>query len=129
MPRIKQEIEYLLNTSPNILFACLSTPGGLSEWFCDDVNISRDGLYTFFWDGSEENARMLNTKKNNSVRFQWEEDEDEKEDYYFEFTIQIDQLTKQVALIITDYMEKDEIDEATLLWDSQVAALKGVVGG
>ena len=127
MARIKQEIEYLLNTSSKILYNCLSTPSGLSEWFCDDVNISRDGVYTFFWDGSEENARLLNSKNNDSVRFQWVDDEGE--DYFFEFTIHVDAMTKQVALIITDYMEEDEVEESTLLWDSQISALKAVVGG
>ena len=129
MARTKTELEYLLNTSPKILYNCLSTPSGLSEWFCDDVNLSRDGKYTFFWDGSEEVANLVQKKNNESIRFQWEDDEDEDETYYFEFAIRIDPMTKQVALIITDFMEDDEADENTLLWDSQVAALKSVVGG
>lgn len=127
MARVKQELEYLINTSPKILYNCLSTPSGLSEWFCDDVNISRDGKYTFFWDGSEEIANLVHKKNNESVRFQWEDDEGE--DYYFEFTIRIDPMTKQVALIITDFIEDDELDESKLLWDNQVAALKSTVGG
>ena len=127
MARIKQEFEFLINTSPKILYNCLSTASGLSEWFCDDVNLSRDGKYTFFWDGSEEIANLVNKKNNESIRFQWEDDEGE--DYYFEFAISIDPMTKQVALVITDHPEDDEVDDAKNLWESQVAALKGVVGG
>jgi hypothetical protein len=126
MARIQQELEYLINTSSKILFNCLSTPGGLSEWFCDDVNISKDGKYTFFWDGSEEVAVLVNKKNFESIRFRWEDDD---EDYYFEFAIRIDAMTKQVALIITDFVEKDEEEESKLLWDSQVASLKSIVGG
>ncbi|MDG2331615.1 MAG: START-like domain-containing protein [Flavobacteriales bacterium] len=126
MARIEQEHEYLLNTSSKILFNCISTPGGLSEWFCDDVNISKDGMYTFFWDGSQEIATLVNKKNFESIRFRWEDDEPE---YYFEFSIRIDPMTKQVALIITDFSEEDELDESKLLWDSQVASLKSIVGG
>ena len=49
MEKIKIEIEYIINTSPIILFSCMSTPSGLSEWFANDVNI-KDDMYTFFWE-------------------------------------------------------------------------------
>ena len=126
MAKVQQELEYLINTSSKILFNCISTPGVLSEWFCDDVNISKDGQYTFFWDGSEEVALLVNKKNYESIRFRWEDDDEE---YFFEFAIRIDPMTKQVALIITDFSDEDEVDEAKLLWDSQVASLKSIVGG
>jgi uncharacterized protein YndB with AHSA1/START domain len=126
MDKVKVEFEYIINTSPNILFSCLSTPSGLSEWFSDDVNIKND-RYTFFWDGSQETAILKTEKKSNSVRFQWEDDEGE--DYYFEMTIKIDDLTKDVALIITDFSEQGEEDEAKLLWDNNISKLKQAIGG
>ncbi len=126
MDKVKFELEYIINTSPQVLFNCLTTPSGLSEWFADDVNI-KDEYFTFIWDGSEEVAHLLKSKKGDSIRFQWEDDEGE--DYYFEMAIQIDDLTKEVALIITDYAEEDEIEEAKLLWDNNVAKLRQVIGG
>lgn len=126
MGKEKYEIEYLVRTSPNILFTCITTPSGLSEWFADDVNI-KDDRYTFFWDGSQEVAKLMQQKKGDSIRFQWEEDEGEE--YYFEMLIQIDSLTKEVALIVTDFAEEDELEEAKLLWDNMVAKLKQVIGG
>ena len=126
MDKIKFELEYLINTSPSILYNCLITPSGLSEWFCDDVNIKGDN-YTFFWDGSEEVAKLLSNKKGDAVKFQWEDDEDE--DYYFEWAIQIDPLTKEVALMITDFAEEDELDESKLLWDNTIGKLKQAIGG
>ena len=95
MKKIKYELEYIVNTSPNILFTCITTPSGLSEWYADDVNI-KDDRYTFFWDGDEEVAKLMQQKKGDSIRFQWEDDEGE--DYYFELLINIDPLTKEVAL-------------------------------
>ena len=59
-------------------------------------------------------------------KFQWEDDEGE--DYYFEMAIRIDDLTKEVALIITDFHEDDE-DELRLLWDNNIHKLKQAIGG
>ena len=47
MSKTKLELEYIINTSPIILFNCLTTASGLSEWFCDDVNL-KDDKFTFF---------------------------------------------------------------------------------
>ena len=125
MEKIKVELEYIINTSPNILFTCLSTPSGLSEWFANDVNI-KDDMFTFFWDRSEENAKLMKSKKD-SIRFQWEDDEGE--DYYFQMAIKIDDLTKDVALLITDFAEDDEVDEVALMWDNSISKLKQAIGG
>ena len=52
----KLELEFGLKTSSKVLYQMLSTPSGLSRWFANDVNINRDGTYSFIWDGSEEVA-------------------------------------------------------------------------
>ena len=122
--KTKYELEYMLNTSPGILFSRLSTPEGLSEWFADDVNLSR-GKFTFFWEGSEQEAEVLQRKANKFIRFRWT---DEEEDSYFEFRIRTDELTGDLALIITDFAEDDEKDDAIDLWDTQISELKHVIG-
>ena len=71
MNKTKLELEYIINTSPIILFNCLTTASGLSEWFCDDVNL-KDDKFTFFWDGSEETAVLKSIRKGESVKFKWE---------------------------------------------------------
>ena len=120
-------IEYDFQSSPQLLFQYLSSPSGLSEWFSDDVNY-RGEQYTFFWGESEEYARVLSKKINEKIRFQWITEEDDEEDYFFEFKIQMDEITKDVSLIITDFSEEDELEEAKLLWDSLVSDLKQVLG-
>ncbi len=124
--RIKFELEYTLNCSPKVLFSRLSTPEGLSEWFADNVNVDGD-LFTFFWDSSESKARLSALKENKLVRFEWLNLENEDENY-FEFRINIDELTSDLALLITDFAEKDEIDDSTDLWNSQIADLKRLLG-
>ena len=48
--------------------------------------------------------------------------------FFFEFRIVVDELTKDVSLIVTDFAEEDEIDEAKMLWESQISDLKQVLG-
>ena len=42
--------------------------------------------------------------------------------------IQIDDITNDVALVITDFAEDGEEDECQLLWDSQIKKLFQVLG-
>ena len=120
-------IEYDFHPSPQLLFQYLSTPSGLSEWFADNVN-SRGEIFDFIWDDSEEQAKLIQKKTNERIRFQWVNGESDQTDYYFEFKIEVDEITKDVSLVISDYADDDEIDESKLLWDNLVADLKQVLG-
>ena len=120
------QLEYPLNSSIKILYERLSTISGLSEWFADDVNISREGIYTFTWEGSSQDAKLISKKKGDHIRFRWL---DSKEDEFFEFRIQIDELTSDVSLIISDFADDEEDKEdATNLWDAQIDNLKNIIG-
>ena len=123
----KFEIEALFKTSPKVLDKMISTPSGLSEWFCDDVNI-KDDIYTFFWDGSEEEARLLTKKINSKVKWRWLEDEENGSDAYLEIRYEVDPMTKSVLLTVTSFAEPDELEDAQLLWESQVEDLRRTIG-
>ena len=120
-------VEYDFHASPQLLFQYLSTPSGLSEWFADNVN-SRGEQFIFIWDDSEETALLLQKKNNDKVKFQWQNDQEDDEDYYFEFKIQVDEITKDVSLIVTDFSEEDELEESKMLWDNLISDLKQVLG-
>ena len=117
-------LEFNFHCSPQLLFQYLSTPSGLSEWFADDVN-SRGKVFSFFWDGVEEKAELISTKNNQFVKFKWLENDD---DSFFEIRIAVDELTKDVSLMVTDFSEEDEVEESKMLWESQIADLKQVLG-
>jgi hypothetical protein len=123
--KIKIELEYMVRSSPRILFNFISTPSGLSEWFSDDVNIKND-IYSFMWEGSEERARLLVAREFDLVRFKWVSTDND--DTYFELRIKIDELTGDVALIITDFALKEELQEVQMLWDTQIHELFKVLG-
>lgn len=123
--KIKYEQEYILNASFSVLYPRLSTPSGLSDWFADDVNIN-DDKYTFFWDGSEQIARKIAHKNNRYIRFKW--DDDDSDETYFEFRLETDELTTEVALVIVDFADEDELEDAKELWDTQIDKLRHNLG-
>ncbi len=124
--KIKFDIEFPIHASPQLLYQYISTPSGLSEWFSDNVN-SRGELFTFIWDDSEEQAKLLSKKSGERVKFRWLNDEDDQTTY-FEIRIQVDEITKDVSLMITDFADEDELEEAKMLWENQISDLKQVLG-
>lgn len=125
--KIPFSLEIDFHASPQLLFQYLSTPSGLSEWFADNVN-SRGEDFTFIWDDSEEYAVLLQKKTNEKVRYRWINNEEDEEKYYFEFKIVVDEITKDVSLVISDFAGEDELEEAKMLWENLVASLKQVLG-
>ena len=121
----KYEMEFPIQASPSLLYQYISTPSGLSEWYADNVN-SRGEFFTFIWEGSEEKAKLLSKKSDERIKFKWVDDEDTP--YFFELRIQVDDITKDVSLMITDFAEDDEIEEGKMLWDNMISDLKQILG-
>lgn len=127
MKKQKFTIEYPLSkASPAILWNSIGTAYGLSEWFADEVTTDDDELFTFDWNGHKQIARLVHFKQNGCIRFQWEEDEGT--DAYFEMKIQTSELSKDVVLVVADFATKDDIKDATLLWNQQIKVLKRLTG-
>jgi hypothetical protein len=122
--KVKYELEFEMHCSPRILFGFLSTPSGLSEWFADNVSF-KDGIYSFEWDGVESKAVIDHKKDNSIVKFKWVDDPDNG---FFQFEIRTDELTSDVALLVTDHCLAEDINEAKLLWDTQLHNLKQIIG-
>ena len=123
----RYELEFPINSSPQLLYQYISTPSGLSEWFADNVN-SRGEFFTFIWNDSKENARLSSKKTGEKIKFRWIDENNKDTDYFFELRILEDEITKDVSLMIIDFAESDEIEEAKLLWENQISDLKHVIG-
>ncbi|MDN3594310.1 START-like domain-containing protein [Zunongwangia endophytica] len=124
--KIKYEMEFPIHASPSLLYQYISTPSGLSEWYADNVN-SRGELFTFIWEGSEEQAKLVSKKSDERVKFRWLEEEDTP--FFFEIRIQVDDITKDVSIMITDFAEdEDEVEEGKMLWENMITDLKQVLG-
>jgi uncharacterized protein YndB with AHSA1/START domain len=126
MDKVKFELEIPIHASPSMLYQYFATPSGLEEWFADRVN-SRGKIITFLWDDSEEEATIVTKKADERIKFKWTESEGDES--YFEFRVQVDPLTKDVSLIITDFADDEEsAEEAKMLWENQIDELKHLIG-
>jgi uncharacterized protein YndB with AHSA1/START domain len=123
--RVKLELEYIIKSSPTILYQYISTPSGLVEWFCDDVNIKKSDQYTFIWDGDENPAKLIKKVNGKFIKFEWENGED---DEYFQMQVTKDEMTGDVSLIIEDWLDEEDYDEMVAIWDNQISDLKAALG-
>ncbi|REJ80340.1 MAG: SRPBCC domain-containing protein [Bacteroidetes bacterium] len=124
--KVKYSLEFEIKSSPKILYNYLSNASGLEEWFADKVNV-RNGDLIFIWEGSEQRAKIVAKKDNQMIRFKWLDD-DSQDETYFQFEIIQDEITSDVALIVTDFSEPDEKEEDILLWNSQIHNLMHHIG-
>ena len=119
---------------PNHTLSSIGRLGGSSLMTDISSNQWGDGwasivapLDATYWEGSEEKAIVLKQQKGEFIRYQWLEDEGEEK--YFEFNIQIDEMTKDIALIVTDFAEdEDDKEEGILLWNKEIGNLKNALG-
>ncbi|TQD39096.1 START-like domain-containing protein [Haloflavibacter putidus] len=126
--KTKYELEFPIQASPSLLYQYISTPSGLSEWFADNVN-SRGEVFTFIWEGSEEQAKLVSKKSGERIKLRWMEAEEEGDSSYFEMRIQVDEITKDVSLMITDFADDDDdVNEGKMLWENMISDLKQVLG-
>lgn len=125
--KVRYEIEFPINSSPQLLYQYISTPSGLQEWFADNVN-SRGEIFTFQWDDSQENAKLVSKKAGEKVKFKWLDSDKKDTEYFFEIRILEDEITKDVSLMIVDFSDPDEVQESIQLWENQVSDLKHVIG-
>jgi len=126
MKKKKFSIEYQLKTaSVSVLWNSIGTALGLAEWFADVVTV-KENEYIFSWDNNDQLALLISQKTNSSISFQWEDDVDT--DYFFELKIVTLEVTGDLALIITDFAEPNEIGDLTLLWNKQIEVLRRKTG-
>lgn len=122
----KYTVEFEFKSSPKILFNYLSNASSLEEWFADKVVI-REGDYVFYWDGSEQRAHIVSKKENQLIKYKWVTD-DKTDDSFFQFELVQDELTNDIALVITDFAYENEREESIRLWESQIHELKHHIG-
>ncbi|HVI47001.1 MAG TPA: START-like domain-containing protein [Chitinophaga sp.] len=122
--KVLYELEFPVRCSPGILYEFLSTPAGLQEWFADKVDF-RDNVFSFSWNGTSEEAEILEQEEDEFIRLHWVNSPKEE---YFEFRIQISEVTNMTILVVKDFAEKKEITDQSQLWDSQVKDLFHRIG-
>lgn len=110
-------MEFVIKSSPVILYDFVTATSNMAQWFADEVDRSRDDVYTFTWDGNSQKAIVLDEIEHELVRYQWV---DGPKDEYFEFKVTHTEITGDTVLIITDFAFPNDMKDAQFLWDSQI---------
>jgi len=125
MTKEKYLLEYPFRKgSAPLLWKLISTTGGLSEWFADDVN-EKNNLFTFKWDDSTVQAEKVAGSNLTYVRYKWLDEEDS---YYFEMRLEHSEVTGDVVLKITDFADSSDLHSSIELWNTQIEILSRRTG-
>ena len=124
MARKKFTLEYIIRSSPAILFEFVDQPSNLAQWFSDYCDSQAD-IFIFGWNGSYQRAKQLESIEDEFVKYHWE---DSPKDEFFSFRIYKSEISNETILEVTDFAEQKEIKEQTFLWDKQVEDLKHAIG-
>lgn len=121
MSKEKIFIEYPLKGSAAMIWQHIGIASGLSPWFADRVE-SVDKTFRFYWGKTECRTAHLVAQRNGVyVKFRWE---DESNSTYFEMRIAYNELTREHTLEVTDFADKNEVDDQKDLWDSLIENLR-----
>lgn len=121
--KTKFQLEYEIKSSPKILYSYLNEPKALAQWFADEVEV-KENIYTFSWHNETKSAKLMGARDNKVVKFKWLDEEP----YFLELEIVQDELTNDVALLITDFANEENLPDRKLIWDNQIDYLLSVLG-
>ncbi|MBR5814493.1 MAG: hypothetical protein IKY37_08585 [Bacteroidaceae bacterium] len=125
MGKEKIYIEYPMKGSASMIWKYIGTAAGLSPWFADKVE-NFNKVFYFYWGKTEQRIAHLVAQRNGVyVKFRWE---DEGQNTYFELRISYNELTREHTLEVTDFADKNEVDDQKDLWDSQIENLRRLSG-
>ena len=131
MAREKFTSEIEINSSPRLLFQYLNTPGGLAQWFADDVNVDSSKVLSFSIDGEIIYGKIVSQKQNEYIKIEYlDENKKEVEDPdYTRIEFQVNDMTSTTYILATDYNDFIESQEDHFeLWDGLIDSLKDIVG-
>lgn len=120
-PLTKFTLEFHMKVSPRLLYTLISTSEGLARWFADKVNVNND-IYLFEWEGSQQTARLLESKEPEYVRFEWTDDF--HEGFILEMQITHEPVSGESALIVSDFSEENDIEFTRMWWNTQIGRLQ-----
>ena len=142
-----------MRASQKILFPYLNTPGGLAQWFADDVKVDEDKIFHFFWNDEEQRAKVAVNRRDQLIRFEYlpelvkavgsgiapavsasgdgsaSSSEGGEELPYVEFTLEKNEMTQSVFLKVVDCTTNGDEEEIQEIWDSMITNLREMIGG
>ena len=123
--RVKYSFEYNFRARALLLYNYISVPYNLSTWFADDVQVNGD-ILTLSWSNSSERIKIEKQIMKKKAVYKWLDHDAEE---YLTFHLETDDVTGGTMLLVSDYDDDDQIDEAKMWWDGAIKKLKRVIGG
>jgi uncharacterized protein YndB with AHSA1/START domain len=126
MPKQPYHIEYVLNGNsfPSI-WTAVSTPGGLSKWFADEVETIDEKILRFKWKDQTQDAVIKTIKHNELIRLHWNDQDDKT---FFQLKLTKDELTGLITLIVDDYCFAEDLENEKMFWNYCIEKLKRNLG-
>lgn len=130
--------EFEFKASSRMLYPYLNTPGGLSQWFADDVIVKQDKHLVFFWDEEQHEARISSQRLNRHIRFEFKDNlengssttQTTDDTPFIEIILDPNELTGTVFMKVTDTVtQSDDSEELHEIWEYLTDNLKEIVGG
>lgn len=128
--------EFEFKASQKMLYPYLNTPGGLAQWFADDVIVNDDKVLIFFWDEEQHKARIASQRLNKYIKFEFLDQLEEKtmsnghpDSPFIEIDLDSNELTGTVFMRVTDTATSEDSDEMHEIWQHLTDSLKEIVGG
>lgn len=122
--------EFEFNTSTKLLFPYINTPGGLQQWFAEEVRVKRQKVMIMVIDDQEYGVEITNEKPLRQVRLEFLNDdfEREKEPYFVEFELSYNDMTSASYLTINDesglFESEEEFKE---VWEGLIYELRSII--
>lgn len=124
MARKQYTLEYIIRSSPAILFEFVTDRSKLAQWFSDTCDGNESSI-VFGWSGSREQADILEFIEDEYVKYHWTDNKDKE---FFSFKIYKSEISFETVLEVTDFAEEREMKDQARLWDSQIEELKHHIG-
>jgi uncharacterized protein YndB with AHSA1/START domain len=124
MARKQFTLEYIIRSSPAILFEFVTDPSCLAQWFADYCDASEDD-YIFGWNGQYEKAEIVEMEDDEFVKYRWLKADAAE---FFSFRVYKSEISNETVLEVTDFGEPKELKDNTFLWDNQIDDLKHALG-
>jgi hypothetical protein len=119
------KLEFVIRSSPTILYTFLKSSSCLALWFCD-VCSENGNDYSFTWNGDTQYATMVEDHEDESVKYKWVGAPKEE---FIEFSISKSEISFDTILTIKEFIDAGDEASQSVLWEEQVKSLLKHIGG
>ena len=119
------KLEFVIRSSPTILYTFLKSSSCLALWFCD-VCSENGNDYSFTWNGDTQFAVLVEDHDDESVKYKWVSAPKEE---FIEFSISKSEISFDTILTIREFIDAGDEASQSELWGEQVKSLVKHIGG